>query len=219
MKIKLTESKLKQIVTESVKKVINEHHWDDMDFDEEDYGKIVDHIPNKEDDFYGGMSDVVRRLKYAVSMNPNSCNWDDDKSSYYAGMILLQMDKQEKVFQDMDITPEDIYYLWRKDNEKRLKSIYNINFKEYYKALTPEKTPTFRGYQSSKFDLEDNQDYALGFNRHNIDIDRNLNIYDNGLSGEAALYAQDDEDKEAQRIARNLSTTMRNTKQNYEKNK
>lgn len=216
MKIKLTESKLRQIVTESVKKVINEHHWDDMDFDEEDYGKIVNHIPNKEDDFYGGMSDVVRRLKYAVSMDPNSSNWGGDKSSYYAGMILLQMDKYEKVFQDMDITPEDIYYLWRKDNEKRLKSIYNINFKEYYKTLTPEKTPTFRGYLS-KNDLEDNGDYALGFEPNIMDIDRNLNIYDNGYGGEAAIYAQDDEDKEGQRTARNLSTTMRNTKQNYEK--
>ena len=42
-KIRLTESQLYRVIKESVNKLLKEHHWNDNDFDEDDYDETVNY--------------------------------------------------------------------------------------------------------------------------------------------------------------------------------
>lgn len=223
MKIMLTESKLKQIVAESVKRVLNEHYWDDMSFDEENYNKVV----NQECDFYGKKEDIIRKLKYAITVNPNRENWDD--TDYYAARILYNMEQNEKLYQDMDITEDDIIYLWRMNDEKRLKSIYYDETKKYDVRGYVKKDKNIPYYKTNH-PSEDfpNHSYEFAydgktyfpFDDNDIEMDRNLNVYNNSYDGDAAIVAQGgDYDEKQIEAARNYGTTMRRSKENFIKNK
>lgn len=226
--IRLTESDLHRIVKKSVNRILKEHHWDDKDFDEDDYDETVNYEYDKEDEgdmfgmLFGGKEETIKRFIKAINRNPNSSDWD--KCDYYAAYLFrdIMYGRCKKFFQDIDITLDDIYYLWRTNNEKRLRSIY-WQKNEYYEDIKPKKQFPDRIYHDDYIGNRENSVYLakLGRDKHgffkdnDIEMDRNLNVYDNGYEGEASLYAQQNDD----RGARNLGTTMRQSLQNFEKNK
>lgn len=230
-KIRLTESQLHRLIKESVNKLLKEHHWDDNDFDEDDYDETVNYQYDENDEgdmfgmMFGGKEETIKNLRRAVVNNPNVENWND-KESYYAGSLLRMFKSGSNIqaLQDMDITEDDIYYLWRTGNEERLKSLYYDEIGNYTvkKTKKPIKITSFDDYAGNRNDSlyfahTGNDEYNF-FKDGNIEMDRNLNVYDNGFKGKASLYAQKDGDEEDRdKAARNLGTTMRQSKQNYNK--
>jgi hypothetical protein len=230
--IRLTESDIHRIVKKSVNRILKEHRWDDNDFNEDDYDETVNYKYDEEDEgdmfgmMFGGKEETIKRFINAINMNPNSSNWDD-KCDYYAAYLFrrIRNGKNNKAFQDMDITLDDVYYLWRTGNEERLKSLYKQE-DEYYRDIKPKKQlyaahhDDYIGNRNDSLDFahQGKDDYDF-FKDNNIEMDRNLNIYDNGYKGKASLYAQKNDDLLRGRAARNLGTTMRQSKRNFEKNR
>lgn len=230
--IRLTESDLHIMVNNCVKQILKEHYFDDNDFDEDDYDETVNYKYDKEDEgdmfgmLFGGKEETIKSFINAINRNPNISNWDD-KCDYYAAYLFsrIRNGKSNKFFQDIDITLDDIYYLWRTGNEERLKSLYRQE-DEYYKDIKPKKQvpithrDDYIGNKHDSFDFayQGKDDYDF-FKDNNIEMDRNLNVYDNGYKGEASLYAQKNDELGKGRTARNIGTTMRQSKQNFEKNR
>lgn len=91
-----------------------------------------------------------------------------------------------------------------------------------WKEHTPKHSPNYYldtlGDRRTSYDFADNgQDDWDYFKDNDIEMDRNLNVYDNGYKGKNSKYAQGDDSDDRTRIARNIGTTMRQSKENYKK--
>lgn len=218
--IRLTESDLHRIVKESVKKTLKEHRWDDPDFNEDDYSELLNY------------KDVEDSTKTVARNIVNACirgSWSQsnlDLATYLAGNLLSVTDKGKKKLEDMDVTLDDIVYLYKAHNIERLEKIYDAfrygeDEMSLYNSEKQNAKSKYNDYIRTNYGYDDaNVDASYGeLDKQSIndpDFHRNLNIGNSGWGGQASLAAQGAYGKEQEVAAKALSPTI---KQSFMKGK
>ena len=155
---------------------------------------------------FGSKEDEIKNTIRMYRLHPNSIDWfwdDNGKEYYYAGYIYdilfsNRSPRLRKELEDMGINADDIYYLVRTGNDKRLQKIYDTLGSES-KELSKKKG--WRDMYDFSPYIQNGPARALinatknGLNGEKIssthpDIHANMNIYDIGGEGGASLAAQ-----------------------------
>lgn len=102
--------------------------------------------------------------------------------------------------------------------ENKIVKLTENDLQEIIKESVNEILKEYSPWESHyKFKLHN---AAKGKNKEtDSDDDRNLNVYDTGHKGKASLMAQGMGGEQKQKIARNYGSTIRQARNNFEKNK